>query len=245
MLISEDRNLKELQQEHNDSMSFIAQSHFDDTNAWYKNYLHSYVDTTKSPVIALFALSYSQELGMDTMKQMLASLKTKFPKSTPVADVAKQFEQMKVAQSQPQAGQQPAVGQVAPDFTLPDTAGKAFTLSSLRGKYVLVDFWASWCGPCREENPNVVATYNQFKNKNFEILGVQLDKEKGAWIKAIKDDGLTWKQVSDLKFWNSAPAALYNVEGIPFNVLLDPQGKIIATELRGAELQSKLSSVLR
>ena len=128
---------------------------------------------------------------------------------------------------------------------MPDVNGKPVSLNSFRGKYVLVDFWASWCGPCREENPNVVAAYNKFKNKNFTILGVSLDKEKSAWLKAIKDDGLTWNHISDLKFWNSIAVPLYKIEGIPYNVLVDPQGKIIAKELRGPDLENKLAEVLK
>lgn len=247
-LINEDRNLKDVQQQNNDSLTGIAQNKFNTTDNWYKNFLTQYIDTTVSPVIALFALSYSDEIGIDTVKSLVSSLTKKFPKNTSVADVAKQFGQYTAAQNQPQTQTQPGQvteGQMAPDFTLPDIDGKPFTLSSLRGKYVLLDFWASWCGPCREENPNVVATYRQFKNKNFTVLGVSLDKEKIAWLTAIKNDGLAWKQVSDLKFWNSAAAALYSVESIPYNVLIDPKGKVVGTSLRGPDLSNKLNEVLK
>ncbi|MFT3701501.1 MAG: TlpA disulfide reductase family protein [Agriterribacter sp.] len=137
-----------------------------------------------------------------------------------------------------------AIGSVAPDFTLNDVNGKPVSLASFKGKYTLVDFWASWCAPCRAENPNVVKAYNTYKAKGFEILGVSLDDKKENWQKAIQQDKLTWTHVSDLKGWQSDAAALYDVKGIPMNFLLDKDGKIIAKSLRGEDLEKKLSELL-
>jgi peroxiredoxin len=140
-----------------------------------------------------------------------------------------------------------AIGQIAPDFTQNDPSGKPVSLSDFRGKYLLVDFWASWCGPCRQENPNVVKTYNEFKDKNFTILGVSLDRENGreAWLKAIEKDQLTWNHVSDLKFWNNEVAKLYMVRAIPDNFLIGPDGRIIGRGLRGDKLREKLAELIK
>ena len=136
------------------------------------------------------------------------------------------------------------VGKKAPDFTAKDVNGKDVKLSAHQGKYLLVDFWAAWCGPCRRENPNVVKAFLKYKDKGFDVFGVSLDKSKTAWEKAIKDDGLNWTQVSDLAYWNSAPAKLYGVRAIPANFLLDPNGVIVARNLRGEELLQKLEELL-
>lgn len=136
------------------------------------------------------------------------------------------------------------IGTSALEFIQADTSGKPIALSSFRGKYVLIDFWASWCGPCRHENPNVVQAHNKFKSKNFTVLGVSLDNNKDKWMKAIEDDRLAWTQLSDLKHWQNEVAQQYRVQSIPQNLLIDPNGIIIAKNLRGQELQTKLCELL-
>lgn len=135
-------------------------------------------------------------------------------------------------------------GAVAPDFAQATPEGKDLKLSDMRGKYVLIDFWASWCGPCRQENPNVVRMYQQYKDKGFDILSVSLDSARDRWLQAIEADKLTWKHVSDLKGWSNEVAQMYEVQGIPKTFLIDPQGKIIATDLRGPTLEAKLKELL-
>ena len=210
----------------------------------FTKYCFAYADTAKSPVVSLFAATMSP-VELSKFEAPLVKLTKRFPGHKGIAGALAYVKKQATAATPAPQKTSAAVGDVAPELTMNDVDDKPFSLSQLRGKYVLVDFWASWCGPCREENPNVVAAYNQFKNKNFTVLGVSLDKNKQAWITAIKEDKLNWQHISDLKYWSSSAVSLYGFDGIPYNVLVDPQGKIIATNLRESALQNKLAEVLK
>jgi peroxiredoxin len=233
-----------LKQENNlkgaDSLPGILQKEYDQKVTDFKQYIIQYIDTVKDPVMALFALGYTRSIEPEELEKSVAGLPKRFPHHQATITLVNQYNLMLA-----QGRSKPHVGAIAPDISMPDMNGNLFSLSKLRGKYVLVDFWASWCGPCRGENPNVVKAYADFKDKNFTVLGVSLDKEKQSWLNAIKDDNLNWYHISDLKYWSSAAVALYGFDGIPFNVLVNPEGKILAVNLRGEELGSKLSELVK
>lgn len=202
-----------------------------------KEYTLEFIEKSKSPVLVLYVLNSYQtmmnNLGLKRLNdtevtEILQDAAAKFPKSKAIAAAQEQLRPSK-----------------APDFTLPDINGNNVSLSSFKGKYVLVDFWASWCQPCRKENPNVVKTYQEFKDKNFTILGVSLDQKREAWIEAVKEDNLTWTHVSDLQYWNSKVVDLFGFNSIPYNILVDPEGNIIAEDLHGEALREKLRQVLK
>ncbi len=202
----------------------------------------AFVQENPDSYISMFALnSYAGGMpDLNEVEPLFNQLSDKVKNSKNGKEFATRMDQIRIT----------AIGAIAPDFTQNDPNGNPIKLSDFRGKYLLIDFWASWCGPCRKENPNVVKAYNEFKDKNFEILGVSLDDEvkyggRPAWLAAIEKDGLTWPQVSDLKYWKNEVAQQYAIFSIPQNLLLDPTGKIIAKNLRGEELAKKLAEFLK
>ena len=206
--------------------------------------VRGFINRSNNPAAICFVIDRAKgAVSGQELTAMIQNASKRFPQHTGLAAFKSLITQQQQPAADPNAGYA-LLNQQAPDLTMPGTDGKNISISNYKGKYVLVDFWASWCAPCRQENPNVVEAYNKFKNKNFAILGVSLDDDKAAWLKAIQDDHLSWTHMSDLQT-PSAAASLYQFNGIPFNVLIDPQGKIIASGLRGAALEQKLSEVLQ
>jgi peroxiredoxin len=212
----------------NDSIS-------NELDAQVKKQLQEFAKTNNKSVVSPYLIRHnSWQFELPELEELVNAMDTSLNQSAYMVFLQKRIAILKSV----------AVGQPAPDFTMNDSTGKPVTLSSLKGKVLLVDFWASWCSPCRAENPNVVKAYQAFHKKGFDILGVSFDQNRDKWIKATKDDNLTWIHVSDLKGWGNEAGKLYGVNSIPANVLLDKDQKIIGRNLRGEELLTKLAEVL-
>ena len=211
-----------------DKAKIDYQAIIDNNKVYTKNFVKEHSNSVVSAYITLFQLA--DQIDVAELDSLASKFAPELSKSEYVVKINERIQEQKKT----------AIGIVAPDFTMNDPEGKPIQLSSLRGKIVLVDFWAAWCGPCRQENPNVVKLYQQYHDKGFEILGVSLDKNKEDWLKAIKADNLTWMHVSDLQYWQNAAARLYGVNAIPQSFLLDKDGKIIGKGLRGEQLANKL-----
>jgi peroxiredoxin len=216
--------------EAGDKAKIDYQAMIDNNKVFTKNFIKEHSNSVVAPFILMQLVS---QLESNDVEEMVSKFAPEIDKSEYVVKLKEYIQEQKKT----------AIGAVAPDFTMNDTEGKPVALSSFKGKVVLVDFWASWCGPCRQENPNVVNLYKQYHGKGFEILGVSLDRGKDEWLKAIKDDNLTWTHVSDLQFWQNAAARLYGVNSIPQSYLLDKDGKIIGKGLRGEQLAKKLAEL--
>ncbi len=240
--------LDSLKAQRRDSMLAVAQKDFQDMQFHFTEFVERYADTTRYEPNAIFA---SRMLNTATEASYLElfsqSINRRFPATKMTKDYLEFYSHFsnKTHQTKPTPSGHIDVGSQAPEISMASPDGKMNTLSSLKGKYVLLDFWASWCRPCRNENPNVVAAYQKYKDKNFTVFSVSLDNKKEDWEKAIKDDKLTWTNVSDLKGWSSEAGKLYGIQSIPFNFLIDPTGKIVAHDLRGDQLEAFLQAALK
>ena len=206
---------------------------YESTNTIQEDFVKEHPASYVTPII-LSGIQYGKEA--DELEALVNGLDPKIQEVPSIVELKEKIEQLKAV----------AVGQIAPDFTQNDTEGNPVKFSDVYSQYelTLLDFWASWCGPCRQENPNVVAVFNDFKDKGFTVFGVSLDRDKEAWLKGIADDGLTWTQVSDLAYWNNTVAKTYAVSGIPHSILVGKDGKIIAKNKRGDELREAVQEYL-
>ena len=222
------------------------QASLTNNNKRYRDLVIKTVNENSNSVASLVALGKLQiNQDFDSFKKVYEGLKSRYPDSEYVGQLESLVTKESARrESEAKEGAATAVGSEAKAIKLPSPDGKEIALSDLRGKYVLIDFWASWCRPCRAENPNVVRLYKKYKDAGFEVYSVSLDNNKDRWVKAIEQDGLIWpSHVSDLKGWSCAPAKEYGVRGIPFTVLIDKDGNIIAKNLRGAALENKLAEL--
>jgi peroxiredoxin len=246
-----DHVIRQLHTQGRDSLIASAQQDLKGTTEGLTRFVERYADTTNYLPNALFAIRILNPLAEEQfVNTFIQTLPRRFGDAKQAKEFTERWNKMLAQRknaTQPQQNFTGGVvmGALAPAITLPNPQGQTISLASLKGQYVLVDFWASWCPPCRAENPNVVAVFNKYKDKGFTVFGVSLDDNKEKWQKAIQDDGLAWTQVSDLKRWESVAARDYGVESIPTNFLLDKEGKIIARDLRGPALEAKLAEVLK
>jgi thiol-disulfide isomerase/thioredoxin len=235
-----------------DSLDQLAHGYLNELNSYTKQYINKNI----SSLVCLVALYQQVSPGIYVLNavndisyfvKVDSSLFSKYPDYDPVVLLHQQVQQLLAdVEKRKSASANPGENMEAPEISLPSPEGDTIKLFSTRGSIVLLDFWASWCSPCRTENPNLVKAYNQYHSKGFQIYQVSLDKTRDAWLKGIQDDRLEkWIHVSDVQYWNSVVVPLYKIESIPFNYLLDKEGRIIASNLRGEALQRKLAELFK